>query len=141
MSLTIREMNDIDLDYKDLKKYHDTLNKDKDLKFTLTKEDKVVGYILIHIVTTMNEFKLGSMILDFNKEEALEFEELFRDFLHSQIIDNSMLKITCLVKSENKHILSLLKNSGFIVDDKVKTTDSIEALKITKPIFLERVKK
>ncbi len=141
MSLTIREMNDIDLDYKDLKKYHDTLNKDRDLKFTLTKDDKVVGYILIHIVTTMNEFKLGSMILDFDKEEALEFEELFRDFLHSQIIDNSMLKITCLIKSENKHILSLLKNSGFIVDDKVKTTDSIEALKITKPIFLERVKK
>lgn len=141
MSLTIREMHDIDLDYKDLKKYHDTLNKERDLKFTLTKEDKVVGYILIHIVTTMNEFKLGNMILDFDKEEEAEFLELFRDFLHSQIIDNSMLKITCLVKSENKHILSLLKNSGFIVDDKVKTIDSIEALKITKPIFLERVKK
>lgn len=138
MSLTIREMNDVDLDYKDLKKYHDTLNKEKDLKFTLEKDGKVVGYILIHIVTTMNEFKLGNMIVDYNKEEQAEFEELFKDFLHSQIIENSMLKITCLVKNENKHILDLLKNSGFIIDDKVKTTDSITALKITKPIFLER---
>lgn len=141
MSLTLREMKNIDLDYKDLRKYHDTLNKERDLKFTLSNGSCVVGYILIHIVTTMNEFKLGNMILDFDKEEASEFEELFKDFLHSQIIDNSMLKITCLVKSENKHILTLLKNSGFIVDDKVKTLDSIEALKITKPIFLGENKK
>lgn len=138
MSLTLREMRESDLSYKDLKVYHDTLNKDKDLKFTLEKDNLVVGYILIHIVTSMNEFKLGNMILDFDKEHRKEFIELFKDFLHSQIIDNSMLKITTLVKNEKKEVIEVLKESGFILDDKVKTTDSITALKITKPIFLER---
>ena len=138
MSLTLREMRESDLSYKDLNVYHDTLNKDKDLKFTLEKDNLVVGYILIHIVTSMNEFKLGNMILDFDKEHRKEFIELFKDFLHSQIIDNSMLKITTLVKNEKKEVIEVLKESGFILDDKVKTTDSITALKITKPIFLER---
>ena len=138
MSLTLREMRESDLSYKDLKVYHDTLNKDKDLKFTLEKDNLVVGYILIHIVTSMNEFKLGNMILDFDKEHKKEFIELFKDFLHSQIIDNSMLKITTLVRNEKKEVIEVLKESGFILDDKVKTTDSITALKITKPIFLER---
>ena len=138
MSLTLREMRESDLSYKDLKVYHDTLNKDKDLKFTLVKDNLVVGYVLIHIVTSMNEFKLGNMILDFDKEHKKEFIELFKDFLHSQIIDNSMLKITTLVRNEKKEVIEVLKESGFILDDKVKTTDSITALKITKPIFLER---
>ena len=138
MSLTLREMRESDLSYKDLKVYHDTLNKDKDLKFTLEKDNLVVGYVLIHIVTSMNEFKLGNMILDFDKEHKKEFIELFKDFLHSQIIDNSMLKITTLVRNEKKEVIEVLKESGFILDDKVKTTDSITALKITKPIFLER---
>ena len=105
MSLTLREMRESDLSYKDLKVYHDTLNKDKDLKFTLEKDNLVVGYILIHIVTSMNEFKLGNMILDFDKEHRKEFIELFKDFLHSQIIDNSMLKITTLVKNEKKEVI------------------------------------
>jgi len=139
MSYSLKEMDVIDLDtFTELKTVYNSLNLKRDVKYTLFKDNERVGYVIIRIVTQMNEFKLGNMLIEFTDVEEAEFVDLFNDFLKSQIIDNYMLKITTDINESETNKIELLKKLGFIFDEKGKKTEGFVPLKITKPIFLER---
>lgn len=139
MAYSLDQMEILDLNnFDELNELYHSLNHERDVSYTFKRDGKALGYVVIKIISQMNEFKLGKMLIKFEDESNDEVVELFNDFLRSQIIDNYMLKITTDIEEDKTNTIELLKKLGFIYDTKTTKVDGFTPLKITKPIFLER---
>ncbi len=141
MSYCLNEMKDNEFElFDEIKDLNSKLTK-RDTKHILYCEDKPKGYFIIKVISQMNEFKLGNLLLDFDSSVDLEIlSDLIDDYLHSQIIDNYVLKIITSINCQETKKIELLKKLGFIEDLKTQKVDGYLNLKITKPIYLERIK-
>ncbi len=139
MAYKLDQMNVVDLNqFNELDEVYRNLNLKRDVAYTFKSGSEAKGYIVIKIISQMNEYKLGKMLIKYEDDFDKEIIDLFNEFLHTQIIENYMLKITTDIEEDKTNTIELLKKLGFIYDDKATKVDGFIPLKITKPIFLER---
>ena len=141
MSYSLTEMKDNEFKlFDDIKDLNSSLSK-RDTKHILYCDNEPKGYFIIKVISQMNEFKLGNLLFDFNDSlNETILMDLINDYLHTQIIDNYVLKIITSINIQETNKIELLKKLGFIEDLKAKEIDGYLNMKLTKPIYLERNK-
>ena len=134
--LNLRIMNDFDLkNLKDFDVLFNSLHKNA-VKYIVEKDKTYEGFIVIDMISAMNEYKLGKLYFDFLNLDTYDIiSEEFEEFLKSQIINNFYIKMTCDLDLRDNLKINFLKNHKFIEN---KTNYQLVEMKITKPLFLQR---
>jgi len=134
--LNLRLMNDSDMnELKDFNVLFNSLHKNA-VKYSVIRDNNLEGFIIINLVSAMNEYKLGKLFFDFKNIDTYDLiHEEFDEFLHSQIMDNYYIKMTCDLDCRDLLKINFLKNHKFVEN---KNDLSLVEMKITKPIFLQR---
>ncbi len=99
--------------------------------FEIRKKDNLVGLIGLEVIGMMNEFKLAK--LHFEGLNETDIDEALTGLLDYAINDYFVLKIITHIDNNNIKSSQILKNRGFILNQKVIDKDEY---KITKPIYL-----
>ena len=82
MSYVLNEMNDAEFKlFDEIKDLNNALSK-RDTKHILYCENEPKGYFIIKVISQMNEFKLGNLLLDFDSSLDLDkLQDLINDYL------------------------------------------------------------
>lgn len=134
--INIRLMKETDLmNLKDFEVLFNSLHKNA-VKYIVERDNEFEGFIVINMISAMNEYKLGKLFFDFKKIDTYSLiNEEFETILHTQILDNYFIKMTCDLDIRDNLKIGFLKEHRFVEN---KNDGSLVELKMTKPIFLQR---
>lgn len=108
------------------------------LAYSITIDNKIVGYIVLDRISQMNEYKLGKLYikaLDNSLYSVIdnEFDTLLENFINKEFY----LKITIDIDKSDFFKTNFIKKHYFVLN---KENENNNEYKITKPIYLERRK-
>ena len=134
--INIRLMKETDLmNLKDFEVLFNSLHKNA-VKYIVERDNEFEGFIVINMISAMNEYKLGKLFFDFKNIDTYSLiNEEFETILHTQIVDNYFIKMTCDLDIRDNLKIGFLKEHRFVEN---KNDGSLVELKMTKPIFLQR---